>query len=420
MHKIPSTVEEFLELQHLKDWPENPIESNKGEDLLSTIYTLDSLNEDFLKNAPLETKTFEDLEARVAEQAFLLEKYVCKILPSSEDDLHPLAETFLTEIDIPGVCETKTKKGETQVLKGISDKEKERNVENCVLTIFKSNECIKLPGCVEAAQILNLVTKAQNIKGDNLKAMKKFFLSEASVAVLQDSFWWFLCQQFKPDHVDQNYLFDRISASFTNLFWSVPHNVKDFFFKIYPDCLSQAIFAVFYEAFPESRVLFNDKFKSEVMDLIFQWVSGVKPAPCSWAHWDLSLLERTNLNVDKIHNNLTKNDETHKSLQKNGEWQLNFNLDDLIQKARETYHSSVHEVKDVHATESHCIGPGPEFHHVLFKLGGHSPLISNYLKMHKLPGCEEEGQNHKVKHVEISQLPYPFCVGENQILIKCL
>ncbi|OCT89618.1 hypothetical protein XELAEV_18018236mg [Xenopus laevis] len=405
MQRIPSTYEEFLELRHLKEWPENPIESHKREDLLKTLYTSDALNEDFHKNVPLATNIFEALEARVAVQGFLLEKYVCKILLISDDDLHPLAETFITEANIPEVFETKTKEDKTQVLNGIVDKEKERNFENCVLTVFKNNECVKLPGHMDAAQILNLITKTQNIKGDNLKVMKTFFLSKASIAVLQDSFWWLFCQQFKPNREDQNHLFDRISASFTDLFWSVPHNVKDFIFNMYPDCLSQAIFVAFYEAFPESIVLFNDNFKSEIMDLIFQWVSGVKPVPCSWAKWDLSLLEKTVHHVDKIHNTFRQKDEAHTSLQIDAERQLDFNLDDLIQAARETCHSSVLEVKDVPTTESHLIGPGPEFHHVLFKLGGHSPLISNYLKMHQFPGGKEKGQNHKVKHAEISQLP---------------
>lgn len=43
---------------------------------------------------------------------------------------------------------------------------------------------------------------------------------------------------------------------------------------MYPNYLSQAVFTAFYKAFPQSLPQFNGEFKSEIVDLIFQWVSG--------------------------------------------------------------------------------------------------------------------------------------------------
>lgn len=43
---------------------------------------------------------------------------------------------------------------------------------------------------------------------------------------------------------------------------------------MYPDYLLQAIFTAFYKAFPQSRAQFNGEIKTEIVDLIFQWVSG--------------------------------------------------------------------------------------------------------------------------------------------------
>lgn len=43
---------------------------------------------------------------------------------------------------------------------------------------------------------------------------------------------------------------------------------------MYPDCLTQAIYATFLEAFPESSHLFNDEFKEDLGNNIFLWMSG--------------------------------------------------------------------------------------------------------------------------------------------------
>ncbi|VCW84646.1 unnamed protein product, partial [Gulo gulo] len=56
---------------------------------------------------------------------------------------------------------------------------------------------------------------------------------------------------------------------------NIPASRKDAFLQVYPDCLSQAIYATFQEAFPESSNLFNDEFKEELGNNIFLWLSGM-------------------------------------------------------------------------------------------------------------------------------------------------
>ncbi|XP_056428228.1 protein FAM227B isoform X2 [Hyla sarda] len=64
--------------------------------------------------------------------------------------------------------------------------------------------------------------------------------------------------------------------------------------EMYPDYLSQAIFTAFYRAFPQSHAQFNGEIKTEIVDRIFQWFSGIKPVPCSWEKWDLGVIDCPN------------------------------------------------------------------------------------------------------------------------------
>ncbi|XP_059228776.1 protein FAM227B isoform X1 [Mustela nigripes] len=131
------------------------------------------------------------------------------------------------------------------------------------------------------------------------KIWKTHFLSEASIALLHDSFWWWFLHKFKPDRENQDSLFDRISESYVILFMNIPASRKDAFLQVYPDCLSQAIYATFQEAFPESSNLFNDEFKEELGNNIFLWLSGLKPQKGFWTHWNLKELTTTTIHGTK-------------------------------------------------------------------------------------------------------------------------
>ncbi|XP_063302373.1 protein FAM227B [Pelobates fuscus] len=411
MQKPPTTFKGFLEFQHLKDWPEDPFveEPLTVACTADTKYSLDVINEDLCGSVPFSKNIYAEIDEKVSKITSLLDKYTSQILclPCSDDHLAPITETFLTEVDVPDSSLT----ANSQV-----------KIKACLFPGFKSLHVTELPGKLEAAQILNCVAKNQSLKGSRLKVFEKLFLSSASVTILQDSFWWLFLQKFKPDDEQQDKFFNRISDSFVTLFCGAPQEIKDFFFMIYPDCMSQSIYTAFYEAFPDSLPLFNDEFKSEITDLIFEWMSGIKPLPRLWTKWNLGWLGGNSPNPARKDRE-TYNDLLSTSLIHDGRGQWNFNIDDLIQDARDTSLPKTVEEKVVPARESHGIGPGPEFHHVLFKLGGHSPLVLNYLERHKFTTFVSRGANHKLKRTEIKKLPpvgptYQEVIKETQKLRK--
>ncbi|XP_069480870.1 protein FAM227B isoform X3 [Ambystoma mexicanum] len=398
MQKPASTVEEFMHTQNLKDWPEDIItEDDFGplESKLDPAYSLDEISEALRKSVPLQSAFFTEMEVKIGEQESLLNEYYSQLfMPvGTKEQLHSLhGKTFITGID--------------QMYGASAETSMMRKIEHCRFPAFKQTCLTELPGGLEAPQLLNRVTKAQHFKARVSKFWKKMFLSEASVAVLQDSFWWFFLERFQPNKEDQDHLYDRIADSFFTLFWSIHHNVKDIFFKVYADCLSQAIFAVFCDAFPKSHAVFGDDFKNNLMDTIFQWVSGIRPPPFSWKTWNFTLLQSPcddDVMADK-----------GASLRR----QLDFNLDDLIRdakvmhketgEAREDTKSGLNvSTENAISRESHSIGPGPDFSTVIFKLSSRSPLISHYLKMHEITNVQTGFHGQKLKRVEVCNLPTP-------------
>ncbi|KAM9181587.1 protein FAM227B [Mergus octosetaceus] len=150
--------------------------------------------------------------------------------------------------------------------------------ENCNYPGFKIKQLLELPRHLEAPKLWNSVIKAQH---------------------------------FQPNQEDQDHFFDRIAENFVVLFLLVPIEAKDtFFFQVnehlytvlflfwyvYPDCLSQVIYVMFCEAFPESIKNFDDDFKDGLVDLIFQWISGLKPRKCVWKKWNLESFKASTVN----------------------------------------------------------------------------------------------------------------------------
>ena len=86
-------------------------------------------------------------------------------------------------------------------------------------------------------------------------------------------------------------IFSRISDSFIALLFSVPTAHKDRFFLHYPNCVAQALYAGFCEAFPDSHQIFGEPFKNTLTSTVYEWVSGVRPPPMLWENWQLDELE---------------------------------------------------------------------------------------------------------------------------------
>ncbi|EAW77373.1 chromosome 15 open reading frame 33, isoform CRA_e [Homo sapiens] len=118
--------------------------------------------------------------------------------------------------------------------------ETEKNIEGCSFTGFKANELTQLPRHLDAEQIYLFILKAHNFDERVFKIWKTHFLSEASIALLHDSFWWWFLHKFRPDRENQDCLFDRISESYVTLFMSIPLSRKDAFFQTSFSCFSKS------------------------------------------------------------------------------------------------------------------------------------------------------------------------------------
>ncbi|XP_041465233.1 protein FAM227B-like isoform X1 [Lytechinus variegatus] len=302
---------------------------------------------------------------------------------------------------------------------------KARSLEVMSYPGFNKNELTELPHGLEAPQILDRVTRAQDFNAGFNKFWKKLFLSEASVAVMQDMFWWFFIDKYEPKREEEKKkIFNRIADSFVALFVSVNPEIKDKFFVVYADCLAQAIFAAYWEAFIDSHHQLGDRFKQNIASICSELTAGVKPKPLSWKHWDVKRLQPKSMNKEKEEDKhrvvLIK--EGH--INKDADFSINVDIPDESDSLANELGSTVsremtllnkgHRFPQTIATnvegaqtevESHQIGPGPDFERVLFNIKGRSPLVAHYLHMRQLAGNQNIGRN--VRRTEVEKLPPP-------------
>ncbi|KAL2790513.1 protein FAM227B isoform 2, partial [Daubentonia madagascariensis] len=265
MQEPPKSIEEFLKFQNWDYWPRDiyfgdddkwscTLKKIKEDSSFISIYT------HLWENVPRIYEAIIIMESRLKECSLLLQNHASKIFewktmvsgPSSYGKLEKYS-TFL-------------KKNHKKKKIMLSDEmETEKNIEGCNFTGFKANELTQLPRHLDAERIYLFILKAHTFDERVFKIWKTHFLSEASIALLHDSFWWWFLHKF----------------------------------KVYPDCLAQAIYATFLEAFPESSHLFNDEFKEDLGNNIFLWLSGLKPQKGFWTHWKLKELATTTIHGSK-------------------------------------------------------------------------------------------------------------------------
>ncbi|KAL2790512.1 protein FAM227B isoform 1, partial [Daubentonia madagascariensis] len=408
MQEPPKSIEEFLKFQNWDYWPRDiyfgdddkwscTLKKIKEDSSFISIYT------HLWENVPRIYEAIIIMESRLKECSLLLQNHASKIFewktmvsgPSSYGKLEKYS-TFL-------------KKNHKKKKIMLSDEmETEKNIEGCNFTGFKANELTQLPRHLDAERIYLFILKAHTFDERVFKIWKTHFLSEASIALLHDSFWWWFLHKFKPDRENQDCLFDRISESYVTLFMSIPLSRKDAFFQVYPDCLAQAIYATFLEAFPESSHLFNDEFKEDLGNNIFLWLSGLKPQKGFWTHWKLKELATTTIHGSKrapaksIKEKITSSQERIANT-------IDFNMVKILKNPRaHAMSTSKDESRSSRlTTKSHYSSYGPEFNRVLFNFGGQSPLILYYLKMHMLGGISKVPKQTKIKLTEIFREPAP-------------
>nr|XP_025952858.1 protein FAM227B isoform X2 [Dromaius novaehollandiae] len=241
MQKPPFSFEEFLRSQNLKEWPRFLFldEPYSLVDQLQKDCSFDAVSKYLHENVPLNINPLSDLEKRINACITELEEHAEKIFSLQhgpaylEEHLTPLEQTIAAEeTGTEGVPNPKSEVGKAKVAKYTVDKSKGRNVESYNYPGFKVKQLLELPRHLEAPKLWDLVIKAQHFKKDVLKVWRSLFLSKSSIAVFQDSFWWWFLQKFKPNQEDQDHLFDRIADSFVALFLLVPRETKDAFFQV--------------------------------------------------------------------------------------------------------------------------------------------------------------------------------------------
>ncbi|KAL9986612.1 hypothetical protein ACROYT_G000783 [Oculina patagonica] len=414
----PKTLEQWLERRPkgFERWPE---EVTDGEEFNISVASvglgsLDDIMEDLGRHAPLDIGLIDEVSDDIQELEKKLNVYASQVLTDKErpqSTAQTLSPATMKAIhgssDIP--AEVINKKEKPVHLYGLGDEQANRmkSVQFTSYPGFFPNEVTPLPGQLEAPQLLNKVTKAQKFPSIFRKRWKKLFLSEGSVTLLQDTFWWFFLEKFQPDcKKAQDGLFNRIADSFVSLFFGVSPDFKDRFFQYFADCLAQAVYAAYCEVFPRSYQLFDDDFKSFLLNTISEWVTGTRPPPYSWEKWNLKLLEPSNIRELQ--------DDRTQSLKANMSFDLDSCLDEYSGPASKeragTYTTQYSPsrmgltvIPSFDSTESHEIGPGPEFERVGFNLQGRSPLVSHFLRMRELMGREEQPAQ-SVGRTEVSKL----------------
>nr|XP_023394828.1 protein FAM227B [Loxodonta africana] len=403
----PKNLEEFLKSQNWDYWPR---EVHLGYDS-KWAHTLKNIKEDcsfisiythLWENVSRVFEAVVNMESRLAECSFVLKNHASKLF--EWDNM--ISETVSSgQLKRHKKCIKKYYKKKIMLS---DDMETKKNIEGCTFSGFKADELTQLPRHLDAERIYLFILKAHNFDEKIFKIWKTHFLSEASIALLHDSFWWWFLYKFKPDRENQDSLFDRISESYATLFMSIPLSRKDAFLQVYPDCLAQAIYVTFQEAFPESSNLFNDEFKEDLGNNIFLWLSGLKPQKGFWTHWKLKGLTTTT-----IHGSKKDPEKSVKEMIANSQERImatiDFDITKILKKPRTYVMSTSKEESRLSkpAIKSHYISAGPEFNRVLFNFGGQSPLILYYLKMHELAGIASTPRQTKIKLTEICREPSP-------------
>ncbi|XP_042844838.1 protein FAM227B isoform X1 [Panthera tigris] len=408
MHKPPMNIEEFLKFQNWDYWPReihfgdsdkwlHTVKKIKEDSSFTSIYT------HLWRTVPRIHDALITMESRLRECSILLKNHASKIFEWNSIIYETSSKRKLERYKAFLRKHHKRKK-----IMLSDEMETKKTVEGCSFSGFKTNELTQLPRHLDAEQIYLFILKTQKFDEKVFKIWKTHFLSEASIALLHDSFWWWFLHKFKPDRENQDSLFDRISESYAVLFMSIPASRKDTFLQVYPDCLAQAIYATFQEAFPESSNIFNDEFKQDLGNNIFLWLSGLKPPKGFWTHWKLKELSTTTIHGTKKAPLKSLKDRIERS-QERITAAIDFNMMKILKNPRAYTMPTFKEESSVSrlTTKSHYSSTGPEFNRVLFNFGGQSPLILYYLKMHELAGISKAPKQTKIKFTEILQEPPP-------------
>ncbi|XP_069844508.1 protein FAM227B-like [Dipodomys merriami] len=416
IEELPKTYEEFLKFQNWDYWPrdidldidnswENELKKMKQDNTVSSIYS------HLWKNVPLIFEVYNTMESRLRDYSLCLEEHASKLFEWKVETAKKSKSPSIYSDETFEKYKLFLQKCSKEKKIRLSDEMKmEKNIQGSNFSGFRISDTTPLPRHVDAKRVFLFILKNHAIEERLCKVWKHHFLSEASIYLLNDCFWWWFLYKFKPDRKNQDYLFDRISESYVTLFLSIPLSRKDAFLQVYPDCLAQAICTAFYEAFPESRNLFNDEFKEDLGNTIYLWLTGLKPPKDIWTHWNLKDLITTTIHgVNRAPAKSLM--ERMASSQERISTAIHSNMAQIMENLRGYKRPEIKEVRTSQPTKkSHYSSFGPEFCRVLFNFGGQSPLILYYLRMHEPGGNFRTAKPNKFRLTQISKEPYPFFI----------
>ncbi|KAM7178237.1 protein FAM227A isoform 3-T3 [Macrochelys suwanniensis] len=347
--------------------------------------------------------------------------------------------------------------------------EKNKMVELYQYPGYNEHEPTPLPNGTELADVIEKVVCAQRKSASGKtpfpsKMLQKFLTAPVSHAILLDSFWWFFLHLYQPNREIQGLLFDRIAKNYATLLFDCPRFCyQNALIKVFPSLLSQTLYTCFCSSFPRSW--FNThEFKSQLCNVLSEWMAGTLPVPGSYSSWDYSQLEperfrredllstkgkqKTESSVPFASSKASSNPEKTpqpfiqpykksmslgQTVNKHQPDQTNLDLD-----SKEVVHASM-SLKGINPTMPHDLQPekddlksawkqpqctfktrrlkiaplhreshpacqGPDFTWHLFNINGHSPLIQHFLRNYNVE--PQSGQDILIHRREICK-PIP-------------
>uniref|UniRef100_K7F8X1 Family with sequence similarity 227 member A n=1 Tax=Pelodiscus sinensis TaxID=13735 RepID=K7F8X1_PELSI len=322
--------------------------------------------------------------------------------------------------------------------------EKNKLVELYQYPGFNEHEPTPLPNGMELADIIEKVVHAQRksasgkvlciLTKSSKMMLQKFLTAPVSHAILLDSFWWFFLHLYQPDKKIQGRLFDRIAKNYAALLFDC-HKFSNHkaLIKVFPSLLSQTLYTCFCSSFPRSW--FNThEFKSQLCNVLSEWMAGTLPVPGSYSSWDYSLLEpercrredllstkgkqRKGENTDEIASPMSQEVMWAEPSLSQREFHASGSPEKTPQLPTQSYKvNSILFMKMCNKTiiascltaqpkekppqetkkrdevsacfqmfpvQSHPACQGPDFTWHLFNINGHSPLIQHFLQSYKL------------------------------------
>jgi hypothetical protein len=167
---------------------------------------------------------------------------------------------------------------------------------------------IRLPAQIEPSTVLRHVVKLQISAPKDAAKRERVaaaICGEATCGVLQDGFWFALCDIFRPGEFldDQEVLFTRMARSFCLLYYLVEQRDMASAFSHLLDVMAQSLYLAFHLAFPGSEAhprgnIFDLAFRQRISLMVQQWI-GAPTSKLVPADWNMAKLHSLKNNYSK-------------------------------------------------------------------------------------------------------------------------